>query len=186
MMLKLRIHNLLISLTLLSLLIASCEKKLDSIPKSEVLNLPSSTTSNLETILTDSGLVQLIMTTPLVEQYENIEKPYSEFRMGIKVFFFDGTRDTMAMVTSRYAKYVTADKLWELKDSVIVLDDKKVKLETELLYLSLEKDLIYTDRFVKLTDGDEIMTGLGFESDTHLKKKVIKKPWAIIYLNDEE
>jgi LPS export ABC transporter protein LptC len=185
-MLKLRIHNLLISLTLLSLLIASCEKKLDSIPKSEVLNLPSSTTSNLETILTDSGLVQLIMTTPLVEQYENIEKPYSEFRMGIKVFFFDGTRDTMAMVTSRYAKYVTADKLWELKDSVIVLDDKKVKLETELLYLSLEKDLIYTDRFVKLTDGDEIMTGLGFESDSHLKKKVIKKPWAIIYLNDEE
>ena len=186
MMLKLRIHNLLISLTLLSLLIASCEKKLDSIPKSEVLNLPSSTTSNLETILTDSGLVQLIMTTPLVEQYENIEKPYSEFRMGIKVFFFDGTRDTMAMVTSRYAKYVTVDKLWELKDSVIVLDDKKVKLETELLYLSLEKDLIYTDRFVKLTDGDEIMTGLGFESDSHLKKKVIKKPWAIIYLNDEE
>jgi len=185
-MMKISFHNLLITLTLFSILIASCEKRPDNIPKSEVLNLPSSATSDLETILTDSGLVQLIMTTPLVEQYENIEKPYSEFRMGIKVFFFDGTRDTMAMVTSRYAKYVTADKLWELKDSVIVLDDKKVKLETELLYWSQEKDLIYTDRFVKLTDGDEIMTGLGFESDSHLKKKVVKKPWAIIYMNEEE
>jgi LPS export ABC transporter protein LptC len=185
-MLKLRVHNLLIALTILSLLIASCEKRLDNIPKSEILNLPSSATSNLETILTDSGLVQLIMTTPLVEQYENIEKPYSEFTKGIKVFFFDGTKDTMAMVTSRYAKYVTADKLWELKDSVVVLDDKKVKLETELLYWSQEKDLIYTDRFVKLTDKDKIMTGLGFEADSHLKTKVIKKPWAIIYLNEGE
>jgi LPS export ABC transporter protein LptC len=183
---KLRISDLLLAISVVSLLTSSCEKKLNNIPKSEIINLPSLATYDLETILTDSGLVQLIMTTPVVEQYENIEKPYSEFRQGIKVYFFDGTNDTMAMVTSRYAKYVTADKLWELKDSVIVLDDKNVKLETELLYWSQEKDLIYTDRFVKLTDEDKIMTGLGFEADSHLKTKVIKKPWAIIYLSEEE
>ncbi len=186
MIMKLRIHNLLLAISVVSLLFASCEKRLDNIPKSEIINLPTSATYDLETILTDSGLVQLIMTTPLVEQYDNIEKPYSEFTKGIKVFFFDGTKDTMALVTSRYAKYVQADRLWELKDSVIVLDDKNVKLETELLYWSQEKDLIYTDRFVKLTDEDKIMTGLGFEADSHLKKKVIKKPWAIIYLNEGE
>ena len=177
---------LLIIISAFSFLIASCEKKIEKIPGLEIQNLPTSTSRQVETILTDSGLVQLIMTAPLIVQYENTDNPYFEFPEGIKVVIYDGKKVPSATVSSSYAKYLQAERLWELRDSVEVIDDKNVKLETELLFWSQDKDLIYTDRFVKLTDGDEIMTGLGFESDSHLRKKVIKKPWAIIYLNEEE
>ncbi len=42
------------------------------------------------------------------------------------------------------------------------------------------KDLIYTDRFVKITSTDQIIQGFGFESDARLTKQKIKKVTATI------
>lgn len=170
---------------LLILSLASCRKNIDVIPRSEIENMPSSTTKDVNLVLNDSGLVQLTMKAPLLEQYENVEKPYTEFRMGIRVTFFEGKDSAQARISSNYAKYQHLEKVWELRDSVEVIDNKASRLETELLYWSQEKDLIYTDRFVKLTSSDQIMTGMGFESDSHLRTKKFKKVWAIIYLNEE-
>ena len=49
------------------------------------------------------------------------------------------------------------------------------KLETEILFWNQNNDLIYTDRFVKITNEDEIIQGTGFESDSRLTKRKIKK-----------
>ena len=76
--------------------------------------------------------------------------------------------------------------MWELKDSVVVLNESNDKLETEVLYWNQENNLIYTDRFVKITNEDQITQGFGFESDPQGIKRRIKKISAIIYLKDEE
>jgi hypothetical protein len=62
----------------------------------------------------------------------------------------------------------------------------KEKLETELLYWDQPKNLIYSDRFVKITNEDQIVMGTGFESDPKLTKRKIKKVSATIYLKDQE
>ena len=95
-------------------------------------------------------------------------------------------KDPCGSVTSKYAKYTKTDNLWELRDSVVVINENNDKLETEVLFWNQEKDLIYTDRFVKITNEDQIIQGFGFESDSHLKKRRIKKVSATIYFNDEE
>jgi hypothetical protein len=38
---------------------------------------------------------------------------------------------------------------------------------------------------VKLTSPDYITTGMGFESDSHLRVKKIRKVWAYIYIGEE-
>jgi LPS export ABC transporter protein LptC len=121
-----------------------------------------------------------------MEQYDNKDLPYTEFISGIKVDFYDKKEAHAGSVTSKYAKYTKTNNLWELRDSVVVLNDKNDKLETELLFWNQEKDLIYTDRFVKITNTDQIIQGFGFESDTHLQHRRIKKVSATIYLPDEE
>jgi hypothetical protein len=69
---------------------------------------------------------------------------------------------------------------------VIVINESGDKLETEVLNWSQEKDLIYTDRYVKITNEDQVIHGFGFESDSHLNNRKIKKVQATIYFNDEE
>jgi LPS export ABC transporter protein LptC len=184
--LKLRILSQTVTIVFLSLTILSCENKINFIPKSDLLTLPSLTVKKFETIYSDSGKLQLTMSAPLMEQFINNESPYYEFRSGIKVVFYENGKDPAGTVTSKYAKYTKSSNLWELKDSVVVINEGKDKLETELLYWDQPKNLIYSDRFVKITNEDQIVMGTGFESDPKLTKRKIKKVSATIYLKDQE
>lgn len=173
-------------IVVVTMLLLSCENKVDVIPKSDILTLPSLTATNTQSVLTDSGKIQLIMSATLIEQYNNTDPKYSEFRNGINVLFYDGQKEHVGSVTSKYARYTEDDKIWELRDSVVVINEKNDMLETELLFWNQDKDLIYTDKFVKITGEDQIINGFGFESDSHLKKQKIRKVQATIYFDDEE
>jgi LPS export ABC transporter protein LptC len=90
------------------------------------------------------------------------------------------------MLSSRYARYEDARKLWELKDSVIAINEKKERLETELLYWDQDKNIVYTDRFVKITSEDQIIMGTGLESDPRFTKWRIRNVSAQFYIKDEK
>jgi len=184
-------HNIrksfFLSITLLIIsTLLSCERKIDTIKKDDVLLLPSITAKNSTTIFTDSGKIQLIMSFALMESYNNIDQPYSEFKSGIKVVFYDGHDEPVGTVFSKYAKYTDKKKLWELKDSVVVVNESDDMLETEQLFWDQEKDMIYTDRFIKITNEDQTVMGTGFESDHRLTRRKIKNVNATIYLKEEE
>lgn len=171
---------------LLIFVISACERKSENVPEADILTMPAITLKNDTTVYSDSGKVELIMSFPIMEQYDNSGKPYYEFSKGINVQVFDGKPDPTGSVSAKYAKYTKSDDVWELKDSVVVINEQKDKLETEILYWDQQKDLIYSDRFVRLTSEDQIVMGTGFESDPHLRKRKIKKVSATIYLKDEE
>jgi LPS export ABC transporter protein LptC len=171
---------------LLSLIVISCENKVDFIPKSDFLSHPSVTAKNFQTIFTDSGKLQLILSAPLMEKYNSGEFPYTEFRFGMVAVYYNGKKVPVGSTTSKYARFNQTENLWILKDSVVVINESGDKLETELLYWDQTKDLIYTDRFVKITNEDQIIMGTGFESDPRLVKRRIKKVTATIYLKNEK
>jgi LPS export ABC transporter protein LptC len=165
-----------------SVFFLSCNKKANTIKNSDILSLPSITVKNDTTVYDDSGKVQMLLIFPLMETYDKKDDSYSEFRSGIKVDFYDGKKDPVGHVTARYAKYTNKKKLWELQDSVVFVNESNDKLETEQLFWDTEKELIYTDRFVKITNEDQIVMGSGFESDTRLTKRKIINYAATIYL----
>jgi LPS export ABC transporter protein LptC len=167
------------------LISASCERKVDQIKNLEVLNLPSQTAINFQSVITDSGRVQLLMSAPIMESYNNEEFPYTEFKSGIKAIFYDGKTEPVATVSSKYARFTNKKNLWELRDSVVVINGTNDMLETEQLFWDQSKDLIYNDRFVKISNEDQTITGTGFESDLRLTKRRIKKVSGPMYLHDE-
>jgi LPS export ABC transporter protein LptC len=181
-----RISGLIAIVPLISILLLGCDNKDEKILKTDLQNLPALTVREFETVYSDSGRIELRMRSPILEQYDNTEDPYSEFRMGIHVDVYDGQPEPTGSVTSKYAKYTKSTNVWELKDSVVVINENSDMLETEVLYWDQKKDLIYSDRFVRFTNEDQIVMGTGFESDPHLRKRKIKKVSATIYLNDEE
>jgi LPS export ABC transporter protein LptC len=182
-----RVRFLTISLFIF-IMAVSCETNLEPVPISDFLSLPSSSAENFTTIMADSGRIEVIMSAPLMEQWDNNEEPYTEFRKGIQVVYYDKDTIPHGHVTARYGKFDVNTDTWTLRDSVVVVNEDKDKLETELLNWDQKSDLIYTDRFVKITrpKTDEIIQGFGFESDSHLRRQKIKKVSAIIYLETEE
>ncbi len=181
---RLSFFNIIIPLSVI--LIVSCQKKADTIPVIDILKLPSLTVKDFETVYTDSGKLQLVLSAPIMESYTNTEDPYSVFRSGIRVFFHDGHTEHVGSVRAKYARYTDNKNLWELKDSVIAVNETGDRLETELLYWDQKKELIYTDRFVKITNEDQIVQGFGFESDPRLTRRKIKNVSATIYVSEEQ
>lgn len=179
-------HFLLALIPAFCIITFSCTRKKELIVKTDILKYPSATGKDFNTVLNDSGKVQLIMSGPILEQYENIDYPYTEFKQGIKVVIYNGKPTVQGLVTCKYAKYNKTTNIWELKDSVVVMNEKNEKLETEVLNWNQTKDLIYTDRFVKITTSELISQGIGFESDSHMNVYHIKKVSAEIPIPDEK
>lgn len=175
-----------LALVVVSFILLSCERKIDIIKNSDIESLPTTTVKDFSTVYTDSARLQLVMSSPLMERYASQKSPYSEFRKGIKVLFHDGHADPIARLTAKYAKLTEEKRLWELKDSVVVVNEKNEILETELLYWDQEKDIVYTDRFVKITSEDQIVMGTGLESNPRFTKWKIRNVSATIYVKDEK
>jgi lipopolysaccharide export system protein LptC len=153
-------------------ILLSCDRKIEILKNTNIQILPAMTVKNFKTVYTDSAKLQLVMASPLVERYTNHDSPYSEFRLGIKVLFHDGHKEPVASITAKYAKLTENNKLWELKDSVVAINEKHEKLETELLY-------------VRITSEDQKVSGFGLESDSRFISWRIKKVTATLYLKDE-
>jgi len=166
-------------------LISACEKKPDVITI-DILNLPSLTVKNFTTTYTDSGKMQMTLSAPVMESYENTDSPYSEFSQGIDLIYYNGKKDSVGRVTAKYARFTTKKNLWELRDSVIVSNfESNYRIETEQLFWDQQKDIFYNDRFLKFSSDDQIVYGTGFESDSHLNRRKIKNVSGPIYLKDE-
>jgi LPS export ABC transporter protein LptC len=162
-----------------AILLSCTDNKIGVTKVPDIQNLPTLTGKYIETIYTDSAKLQIIMSAPLIERYTTIPPAYSEFMNGMKILFYEGKAEPVATLSAKYAKFYEEKNLWEFRDSVIAESDKK--LETELLYWDRVKDLVYTERFVKITTGDETVMGTGFESNSRFDTYTIKNISATIY-----
>ena len=59
------------------------------------------------------------------------------------------------------------------------------KINTELMYWDMKKELVYSDKYVRITTEDEILTGDGFESNQDFSEWKILKPAGVISIKDE-
>ncbi len=168
-----------------AIFLSSCDNSLEIIPGADVSSLPSLIVRNFETVQTDSGRVQMVLKSPLMERRTIDDETYNEFPKGVEVIFYDGRKEQVASVSSQFAKYHESKRLWELRYGVRAHNEQNELLETELLYWDEEKELIHTEEFVRITGEERIISGTGFESDTRFSRWEIRNGNAIIYLKDE-
>jgi LPS export ABC transporter protein LptC len=168
-------------------LLSSCEKSRKEIVNDlQIKDMPALSARDFETMYSDSGKVTMVMRAPLVMQYTGDDNPHTEFPEGLTLLFYDKTTVPQASLASHYARYDEKAEQWELRDSVVVVSEKGEILETELLYWNEARDIVWSDRFVKITGKDEIIMGTGFESDPRLTRWTIKNVSATIYIVDEQ
>lgn len=150
-------------------------------------NLPIVEAENFESLVTDSGLISFYLKAPKLLKFDTEGKTYLEFPKGIELIRYDANHKMESSITADYAmQYLVEDK-WEAKNNVVATNATGDTLKTEHLIYEVEKEKIYTDEYVKIIQSDQqIITGIGFESDQKMQNWKIKNPKGTIYIAVED
>ena len=136
---------------------------------------PDMTGENLELIYSDSARIKYRVLAPEYIKVNGEKEKYEEFPKGIHVISYDPEGKMIGSIKAKYAKKLEDEMLWEARNEVVIINAEGKKLETELLYWDMKKELIYSDRYVKLSaDGQIIEGNNGFHSDQNLNHPVFE------------
>ena len=120
--------------------------------------------TDVEILYSDSAVVRVRVTGPLLHNYSAREKPKQEFPQGIQMDFLQSDLSVRSVLTAKKATRFQTDGRIIARDSVVLTTIKQEKLETEELIWDEKTALIRTDKFVKVTQPDEIIYGFGLEA----------------------
>lgn len=170
-----------------AILFSSCENNLEQIKAfSSPENLPLVEASNFETMYTDSGEVRFSLKAPKLLQFEVDGKPYIEFPEGIELIKYDEHQNVISSITADYAKNFEKEEKWEAKNNVVATNAQGDTLKTEHLIWEEKTEKIYTEEFVRIIRDDQVITGIGFQSDQSLQNWRIKNPKGEIYIEVDD
>lgn len=135
---------------------------------------PSLTAKNIELLYSDSAVIRFMLNAPQVKIYNDIDDPYKEFPEGFIITQFNRNNEVTSYIEATYGKYYEKKSLWEARQNVMAVTENNDTLLTDVLFWDEENDLIYSDQFVKFIQQENIITGIGFESDLQMQRWKIK------------
>lgn len=174
---------LLLSLSLIHL---SCKNKMEDINAILVIDtFPILEGRNIETVYSDSGMVQALMTSPYYRKYAG-NNPYIEMPQGIRVVFYDSAQRIKNKLTAKYAINYEKKDVMEAKNDVVVVNEKGEMLQTEHLIWDVKQRKIFSKVQVRIRSKDKIFVGQGMEADDSFVKWRITKLTGTLLIKDEE
>lgn len=145
---------------------------------------PVESTENIEIIYSEEGYTRMIMTAPRMDRYTG-EKNYLEMPQGLHVQFFDTLMNVTSSMSANYAISYDENKRIEAQNDVVVVNELNERLNTEQLIWDQEKEIIFSDKFVRITTEDEVLYGDGFESDERFNQWTILRPRGTFTIDPE-
>lgn len=152
----------------------------------EPQNLPANTFHNATVQRSENGKLQMIMTTPLIEQYVKPESK-TEYRKGVYMRFFNGYKKPTATLRARYAVTYDGRQMMMVRDSVVIVDlqhGDTVYLQ-DLTWNQVEHR-IYTQKPVRSKNGQRVTLGDSFESDDAFEAPLIVHQRGTLEWEEEE
>lgn len=168
-------------------LITSCKNDIEAVRSLDFTDtLPGMTARDIEITYSEKARVQIKLVSPHLVKQEGGEEPLMIFPEGFKVFFYDSLMNLKSTITADYGISYEKKKLMEARHNVIVENmEKGETLNTEVLFWDREKAMIYSDKFVKITTGEQVITGDGLNSREPFRELDILNPRGPIEIREE-
>jgi LPS export ABC transporter protein LptC len=166
-----------------------CENDIQVVNKiSNTKELPVFSANNFEMVYSDSTKVKMKLTTKLANRYNIPEKQYWEFPKGIIVYQYDSAMKVVSTIKANYAIYRDNIKIWEARSNVVAKNlTKNEQLYTEELFWDQNKRLIYSTKFTKIINTENVLYGdQGFESKDDMSNWKLFGGKGKITINEDE
>ena len=132
------------------------------------------TTRDVTVFYSDSAKLRVKITGPLSKRYTRGYAVEEEFPEGVYVEFLGASGTPDAWLTADYAIRKEAEKLIITRGNVVLENLEGEKIEGPELIWDERKREIYSNRFVKITTGDEIIYSYTFRSDESFTRMELK------------
>lgn len=141
---------------------------------------PTMATSDVETLISDSGYTRYKMVAPRWEMFEDCEDPFWRFPQGIYLEQYDHEMQPESYIECDSARYFSRRRLWRLDGSVMMINTDRDSFLTQQLYWDQTSRKMYSDSFIHIVRSDRIIEGYGFESDQNMTAYTVRRPTAIL------
>lgn len=178
-----RITAILLLLALLMIPQACREERKVDVGKFNADKLPTMRTTNVNTLISDSGITKYRIVSPLWLIYEDIDTPYWHFPKGLYLRSYDFNLNVIATVACDSAYYFKPQRLWRLDGRVEITRAPKDLFQTQQLFWDERKHILYTDKFIHIENLTHMLEGDGFRADDRLTQYTIIKPKGIFPIN---
>lgn len=173
-------------LSLMLLFVWSCQND----RKSEVPafkdrgSLPVLVTHDVNSLISDSGIIQYKLIAKTWEIYDKASEPYWYFPDKIYVEKFDSTFHASATIAADKAYYYSNKRLWKLIGNVKVVNLEQMEFYSELLYWDQYAQKVYTDSAIMIVQPDRTVYGKGFESNERMTQWIIPEAHGPMNINE--
>lgn len=157
-------------ITILSLTLSCSQDQTGTTVQPE--GMPDQILENSVIIFTVNGIKSTVVKAKYIEKYLAGDLTKAK---GLYVDFYDKEGNHTSVLVADSGDIREKKQVLEVKGEVVVTTDKGVKLETTSLRWDPNLSKIITDDFVKITRGQDVVTGQGMESDQELTQIKIKK-----------
>ena len=126
---------------------------------------PDSEVSGARIYLYDRGWVTTEIVAQKIVRFESLDSTMA-YTLDIDVYDSAGAATANIVGDSGIIREGTGNL--SIYGNVVVITTDSFKLETDYLYWDSEVDSIKTDAFVRLTKGEDVITGWGLQADQRL------------------
>lgn len=180
-----RLPKLLMALAAVSAIATACQKEKKHYAPSvgDGNKTPTMTTTDVSTLISDSGYTRYHLKTPLWQIFEDADQPFWRFPNGLEVEQYDINMQPESNVVCDSAIYYSQKKLWRLDGNVVMVNTQADSFLTQQLFWDQNRRIIYTDSFIHIVRTDRVIEGYGMESDQSMVYYTVKRPTAILPAN---
>lgn len=141
---------------------------------------PTMRTTNVSTVISDSGYTRYHITTPLWLMFEDAADPHWNFPDGMFIVKLDNDMKEDGTFTSDTATFFSARKLWRFDRNVRMRNINGDRFLTQQLFWDQNARKIYSDSFIHIERSDRVIEGYGFESNENMTTYTVRRPSAIL------
>lgn len=146
-------------------------------------SVPTMTTTNVATFISDSGYTRYHITTPVWYVYDEAKVPRWTFPDGLFLEKYDDFFRPDATLRCDSAVYFSQKKLWRLDGNVRMRNTAGDRFLTQQLFWDQASRTVYSDSFIHIERSDRIIEGYGFNSNENMTRYTVRRPSGIFPVN---
>lgn len=177
----------MVLLVLLCTIVVGCKRRdvrLQSKAITDRKNTPVLHATDVNTLISDSGIVRYRIKAQTWQVYDRADTPYWEFPDGIYLERFDANLESDANIEADYAFYDETAQRWKLVGNVKALNLKGETFETPLLFWDQKTESVYSDSSIVITRETSVIRGIGFRSNQSMTKYTILRPTGVFPMEE--